>query len=69
MSYNSSHGLASCPLSLEDLQSALAKLSNRLDTVYPPAERANLSHRESILKIEILSFRSDELSIPLVIEI
>jgi hypothetical protein len=69
MGYYRSHILASCRQPLEDLQSALAKLTNLLDTVYPTADAANTPHRELILKIAILSFLPDEISIPLLAKI
>jgi hypothetical protein len=53
----------------EELQSALAKLTNLLNTVYPATEVVNLPHRESILKVAVLSFLPDELSIPILTEI
>jgi hypothetical protein len=47
----------------------LAKLTNLLNTVYPATEVVNLPHRESILKVAVLSFLPDELSIPILSEI
>jgi hypothetical protein len=65
MGYYRSRIFAASRLPSEDLQSALVKITNLLDTVYPPADAANTPHRESILKIAILSFLPDEISVPL----
>jgi hypothetical protein len=58
-----------CPKPSEDLQSALARLSNMLDKVYPVSKVDNLPHRDSILKVAVLSFLPDQLSVPLMSEI
>jgi hypothetical protein len=69
MSYYRNQIFAFCRMPNEELQSALAKLTNLLNTVYPANEVVNLPHRESILKVAVLSFLPDELSVPILSEI
>ena len=53
----------------EDIESAIAHLTNIVDKIYPETVAANAVHRENILKTAVISFVPDSISFPLLAEI
>jgi hypothetical protein len=55
--------LTMCRNPQEDLDSALARLTNVLDKIYPAAQADNVPIRENLLKAAVLAFTPDDISL------
>jgi hypothetical protein len=54
---------------MQELSAAMARFTNLLDKIYPPADLSTLSLRENLLKTAVISFLPDQYSIPMLSQI